>query len=146
MNVNKRDCYKIELLYNKYIPFVISVILFIYHVLRILFQIDLEWIQYLCMPSLFTTFHMYNTRETFGFCKTHRCAVNYVVGNLFACIVEHYWVVPFMNVWWAAFVILGTLLAICLCIHYYRTEHEALNSKLTEEDSKRLGCGNYYIG
>lgn len=44
MNINKRLCYKIELLYNKYAPFVISVILFMYHVLRILFQIDLEWI------------------------------------------------------------------------------------------------------
>ncbi len=146
MNTNKRLCYKIELLYNKYSPFVISVILFIYHILRILFPIDLMWIQYLCMPSLFTAFHMYNTRETFGFCKTHRCAVDYVLINLVVCIIEHYWVVPFMNLGWALFVILGTLLAVYLCIHYYKIEHAELNRKSLEENSIGSGCGDYYIG
>lgn len=137
MNTDKRECFRMEVIYNKYSPFIISVILFIYHILRILFPIDLEWIQYLCMPSLFTTFHMYNTREALGFCKTHRCAVNYVVGNLIACIVEHYWIVPYMNLGWGIFIILGTLFAVCLGIYYYITEHAKLNRKPFKENSSR---------
>ncbi len=128
MKQNKPLCYQIELLYNKYSPFGVSVILFFYHVLRFLFPIDLVWIQYLCMPSVCTITHMYNTRKAFKLCKTHRCFVNYTLGNLVACIAEHYWITPYMNTAWFIFVLSGTTLALILGIYYYSIEHEKSNN------------------
>lgn len=127
--MNKRLCYKIEILYNKYIPFIISFLLFIYHILRYYLPYDLMWVQYLCMPSLLTISHMFNVRFAFGLCKVHRCFVNYTIGNLVVCIIEHYWINPYMNLTLFIFIILGTLLALSLGIYYYVTEHEKLNSR-----------------
>lgn len=119
----KKTSYCIEILYNKWSPFIISGILILYHTLCFLFPWDLEWIQYLCLPSIFTTLHMYNSRQAFMFCKVHRCFVNFVVGNIIACIIKHYWVTAYMNVYWFAFVMLGSTLAMLLGLYYYTQEH-----------------------
>ena len=120
--VNKTSHY-LEILYDKWSPFVVSVILIIYHILSFLFPWDLTWIEYICLPSLFTTIHMYNSRDVFMFCKVHRCFVNYVLGNTIACAANHYWVNPYMNVYWFAFVMAGTILAMLLGLIYYTKEH-----------------------
>lgn len=120
--VNKTSHY-LEILYDKWSPFVVSVILIIYHILSFLFPWDLTWIEYICLPSLFTTIHMYNSRDVFMFCKVHRCFVNYVLGNTIACAANHYWVNPYMNVYWFAFVMAGTILAMLLGLIYYTQEH-----------------------
>ena len=99
--VNKTSHY-LEIYYNKWSPFVVSAILIIYHILSFLFPWDLTWIEYICLPSLFTTIHMYNSRDVFMFCKVHRCFVNYVLGNTIACAANHYWINPYMNVYWFA--------------------------------------------
>ena len=116
--VNKTSHY-LEILYDKWSPFIISAILVIYHTLSFLFPWDLTWIEYICLPSLFTTIHMYNSRDVFMFCKVHRCFVNYVLGNTIACAANHYWVNPYMNVYWFAFVMAGTILAMLLGLIYY---------------------------
>lgn len=120
--VNKTSHY-LEILYDKWSPFVVSVILIIYHILSFLFPWDLTWIEYICLPSLFTTIHMYNSRDVFMFCKVHRCFVNYVLGNTIACAANHYWINPYMNVYWFAFVMAGTILAMLLGLIYYTKEH-----------------------
>lgn len=120
--VNKTSHY-LEILYDKWSPFIISVILVVYHTLSFLFPWDLTWIEYICLPSLFTTIHMYNSRDVFMFCKVHRCFVNYVLGNTIACAANHYWVNPYMNVYWFAFVMAGTILAMLLGLIYYTKEH-----------------------
>ena len=120
--VNKTSHY-LEIYYNKWSPFIISTILVIYHTLSFLFPWDLTWIEYICLPSLFTTIHMYNSRDVFMFCKVHRCFVNYVLGNTIACAANHYWVNPYMNVYWFAFVMAGTILAMLLGLIYYTKKH-----------------------
>lgn len=120
--VNKTSHY-LEIYYNKWSPFIISAILVIYHTLSFLFPWDLTWIEYICLPSLFTTIHMYNSRDVFMFCKVHRCFVNYVLGNTIACAANHYWVNPYMNVYWFAFIMAGTILAMLLGLIYYTKEH-----------------------
>ena len=120
--VNKTSHY-LEIYYNKWSPFVVSAILVVYHTLSFLFPWDLTWIEYICLPSLFTTIHMYNSRDVFMFCKVHRCFVNYVLGNTIACAANHYWINPYMNVYWFAFVMAGTILAMLLGLIYYTKEH-----------------------
>lgn len=132
MKKDKPLCYQIELLYNKFSPFVVSVVLFIYHILRFFFQVDLMWVQYLCMPSICTVFHMYNTRQAFKLCKTHKCFVNYSLGNLLLCSVEHYWVNPYRNVEWFAFIIIGSLIAFIIGLYYFNLEHEKLSNILVK--------------
>ena len=133
--MNKKLYYKLEILYNKWSPFVISILLFIYHILSFLFPIDLSWIEYLCLPSIFTTLHMYNSRQTFMLCKVHRCFVNYVAANVLVCIIEHYWLPPFMNLPLFIFVIVGTFIAMLLGLIYYTEEHVEINSGNAQENS-----------
>lgn len=121
-NANKLS-YKLEILYNKYSPFIIGIILFLYHILNFIFPQDLMFIVYFCMPSLCTAFHMYNSREAFRLCKVHRCAVNYVIGNLFLEIIEYYWINPYMNIWWLSIIVGFTIIGIILGIIYYKQEH-----------------------
>lgn len=128
--------YKLEILYNKWSPFIISGILFIYHVLKFLFTWDLEWVQYLCLPSMFTTIHMYNSRQTFYLCKVHRCFVNYVLANILVSIIEHYWIEAYQNIYWFIFIISGTLLAILIGLFYYNKEHEKINSGFTQKNCR----------
>lgn len=120
--VNKTSHY-LEIYYNKWSPFIISAILVIYHTLSFLFPWDLTWIEYICLPSAFTIAHMYNIRSTFMLCKVHRCFVNYVLGNTIACAANHYWINPYMNVYWFTFVMAGTILAMLLGLIYYTQEH-----------------------
>lgn len=124
--------YVFEIFYNKWSPFIISLLLIIYHTLHFLFPWDLTWVQYLCLPSLFTSLHMYNSRQTFMLCKVHRCFVNYVVGNILASIAEHYWINPYLNLYWFVFVMFGTMLALLLGIFYYTKEHEKVNSRIAK--------------
>ena len=127
METTNKVSHHLEIYYNKWSPFVISAILVIYHTLSFLFPWDLTWIEYICLPSLFTTLHMYNSRDVFMFCKVHRCFVNYVLGNTIACAANHYWVNPYMNVYWFAFVMAGTILAMLLGLIYYTQEHGRKN-------------------
>lgn len=129
MNMKMRLCYKIEVWYNKYIPFVISFFLIIYHTLRFFFPIDLFWLQYFCMPSMLTSLHMVNTRKAFGLCKTHKCCVIYVIFNMFILIAEHYWILPYLNLVWFILILIISLLAFIFIIYFYKQEHEKINSK-----------------
>ena len=115
----RKTSYCLEILYAKWSPFIVSAILVIYHTLSFLFPWDLTWIEYICLPSLFATIHMYNSRDVFMFCKVHRCFVNYVLGNTIACAANHYWVNPYMNVYWFSFIMAGTILAMLLGLIYY---------------------------
>ena len=59
---DKKLYYNLEILYNKYSPFIVSTLLIIYHILSFLFPCDLTWIEYICLPSVFKALHMYNSR------------------------------------------------------------------------------------
>lgn len=131
MNNSKvqKASYYFEMLYDKWSPFIISTILVIYHTLCFLFPWDVTWIEYICLPSAFTIIHMYNSRTVFMLCKVHRCFVNYVVGNTIACVLKHYWIDAYMNVYWFAFVMAGTILAMLLSLIYYTQAHsETINN------------------
>ena len=78
---------------------------------------------------------MYNSRQTFMFCKVHRCFVNYVIGNTIVCAANQYWVDPYMNVYWFAFVMAGSMLAMLLGLIYYTQEHAKINIKHAQKNS-----------
>ena len=132
---DKKLYYNLEILYNKYSPFIISALLVIYHILCFLFPWDLTLIEYICLPSVFTSLHMYNSRQTFMLCKVHRCFVNYVIGNTIACAANQYWVDPYMNIYWFAFVMAGSMLAMLLGLIYYTQEHAKINIKHAQKNS-----------
>lgn len=94
----------------------------IYHILRFITLWDLEWMEYMFFPSLLTSLHMYNSRQTFMFCKVHRCFVNYVVANVVACLISHYWINPYMNPYWFIAVFVGTIIAMLLGLYYSQNE------------------------
>lgn len=133
--MHKKIHYNLEILYNKYSPFIISIIIVIYHILRFLTQWDLEWIEYIFFPSFLTSLHMYNSRQTFMFCKVHRCFVNYVVANVVACLISHYWIITYMNPYWFATVFIGTVTAMLLGLFYQQEEHGKINSGITQKNS-----------
>ena len=115
----RRFSYDMELLYNKWSPLVISSVLIIHHILQYLLPVDLTWIQYVFLPSLITSYHMYNSRDVFGLCRIHRCLTNYSICNIFAYITEYYWIVPYMNTPWLLFIMAGTLVALGFSVYYY---------------------------
>lgn len=119
----QKASYYFEMLYDKWSPFIISTILVVYHTLSFLFPWDLTWIEYICLPSAFTTLHMYNSRTVFMFCKVHRCFVNYVFINTIACAANHYWVNPYMNVYWFALMMIITIVTMLLGLVYYTQQH-----------------------
>lgn len=127
--LDKKLHYKLEILYTKWSPFIISGLLVIYHICSFLFPYDFTWILFICLPSLFTSVHMYNSRETFMLCKVHRCFVNYVVCNNIAAIIDHYYIDAYKNNYWFTFVIIGTILALLIGLYYYTDEHGKNNSK-----------------
>ncbi len=133
MKRKMRLCYKIEIWYNKYIPFVISFILIIYHIIRFHLPVDLFWVQYFCMPSVLTSCHMINTRKAFGLCKTHKCCVLYVMFNVLILVAEHYWIVPYLNIAWFLFILIISLLMFILTYYLYKQEHEKFNCKHTTQ-------------
>lgn len=128
--------YSLEILYNKWSPFIISALLIVYHLLSFLFPWDLTWILFICLPSMFTALHMYNSRSTFMLCKVHRCFVNYVICNNVACLISHYWINPYMNPYWFSFVVVGTIIALLLGLFYYTEEHGKINSRNAQKNSR----------
>ena len=130
----KKTSYCLEILYDKFSPFIISAILVVYHILCFLFPYNLTWIEYVCLPSTFTILHMYNLRSTFMLCKVHRCFVNYIACNVLACMATHYWINPYRNIPWIIFIIVGTIVAIVIGVIYYKKEHScSINIKKERE-------------
>ena len=121
----KKTSYCLEILYDKFSPFIISAILVVYHILCFLFPYNLTWIEYVCLPSAFTILHMYNLRSAFMFCKVHRCFVNYIACNVLACMATHYWINPYRNIPWIIFIIVGTIIATVIGVIYYKKEHSS---------------------
>lgn len=119
---NKKLSYRLEILYDKYSPFFISILIIIYHILRFLTPWDLEWMEYMFFPSMLTSLHMYNSRDAFLLCKVHRCFVNYVVANVIACMISHYWIITYMNPYWIIAVFVGTVVAMLLGLFYSQNE------------------------
>lgn len=123
MDLDMRTHYRLEIIYNKYSPLVIGAIMFVYHVLSVLLPYNLIIFQYIATPSLLTTLHMYNSRKVFKLCKAHSCCVFYVLCSWFACVAEQFYLVPYLNFSWLAFILLGTLLFVLIAGSYYIKEH-----------------------
>ena len=131
--------YKLEIMYNKYSPFIISALLIVYHIMQFVFPADLTWLEYICLPSVLTSLHMYNSREVFMLCKVHRCFVTYVVGNILIAICEHYWALA-TNPIWFAFVMAFTAIMMLLGLYYY---NEANNIDISSPNLNTDCNGGY---
>lgn len=104
-----------ELVFVKYSPFVVSLLIVFYHTVRT--QLDMEWFL-VFMLTFHANCYTYE-REVYMFCKVHRCFVNYVVANIIACTIEYYWIDPYMNAYWYAACMLGTIVTLALGLIYY---------------------------
>lgn len=65
---------------------------------------------------------MYNSRQAFMLCRVHRCFVNYVVANVIACLIKHYWIIAYMNPYWITAVFVGSVVAMLLGLFYSQEE------------------------
>lgn len=118
--VMNKVCYKIEILYDKFSPFVIGSLILADNIATYLgFSIKAEG--YLFMPSLLTSFHMHISRSNFLLCRFHRVVVNYCILN------SIYFAIKEMtdtegDVVWLAIDSLTTLIVIGIAIYYYRKD------------------------
>lgn len=129
----RRWCYDFEILYNKWSPFIIAPLILIYHISQFITPFDVTWLQYLCLPSLMTIIHMYNSRITFKLCKVHKCLVNYVAINSILCIIEHYFITKELKLIWFILMLFIALCTMIITLYYY----EKSNSKTSKIESSR---------
>lgn len=92
MDAKTKLSYKLEIIYNKYSPFIIALCIAISNILDY-FGLHLASEGYLFVPSLLTSGHMYISRNNFKLCRFHRCFVNYVVFNVLIYIFRlHFYI------------------------------------------------------
>lgn len=92
--MDKKVHYKIELLYVKYSPMIISLGMLLNNILAY-FDIYIQVIGgYLFSASLLTVGHLYNSSKTYKFCKYHRMFIHYIVINNIINAVDYYIGIP----------------------------------------------------
>jgi hypothetical protein len=87
--MDKKIYYKIELLYVKYSPMILSAAIFLNSILNY-YDIYLDIFNYLFGTSLLTLGHMYNSSKVFQFCKYHRMFIHYIAINIPINAIDNY--------------------------------------------------------
>lgn len=94
MIMNKKIHYKIELLYVKYSPILISLGLLLNNILTY-FDIYIHVIGgYLFSASVLTIGHLYTSSKLYKFCKYHRMFIHYIVVNNALNALDYYVGIP----------------------------------------------------
>ena len=93
--MNNKVAYKIELLYVKYSPMIISLLLacnniLCYFKMYILYEIG----GLIYSVSLITLVHMYINSLVYKFCKYHRMFIHYILVNYIINIYDYYIGIP----------------------------------------------------
>lgn len=92
--MNRKIYYKIEILYIKYSPMIISLGMLLNNILAY-FDIYIQIIGgYLFSASLLTVGHLYNSSKAYKFCKYHRMFIHYIVVNNIINAVDYYIGIP----------------------------------------------------
>lgn len=92
--MDKKIHYKIELIYVKYSPMIISLGLLLNNILA---YYDI-YIQteggYVYGVSLLSVGYLYNSSKTYKFCKYHRMFIHYIVVNNCTSFIDYYFNLP----------------------------------------------------
>lgn len=91
--LDKKITYKIELIYIKYSPIIISLACLLNNILSY-FDIYVTVFNYIFGTSILTLGHMYNSSRTYKFCKYHRMFINYIAANLSINMFDHFIGIP----------------------------------------------------
>lgn len=91
--MSKKVDYKIELLYVKYSPMLISLALLANNILSY-FDIYVDCFDYIFGTSILTVGHMYNSSKVYKFCKYHRMFIHYIVTNVAISAIDCYIGIP----------------------------------------------------
>lgn len=113
--------YKIEILYNKFSPFVIANLILIDNMVANLGIYYCKAEGYLFVPSLFTIFHMYISRKNLLLCRFHRAIVNYCGINTICFSIKEITHTKGDFVWLIIDSAI-TLITIIAAIYYYRKD------------------------
>lgn len=92
--MNKKIHYKLELIYVKYSPMIISLGLLLNNILAyndIYTQVEGG---YIYGVSLLSVGHLYNSSKVYKFCKYHRMFIHYIVVNNIVNCVDYYIKIP----------------------------------------------------
>ena len=124
MSLSKRSYVKMEILYNKMSPAIISVIIVVNNILHY-FGMALGDLIFLFIPSMLTMFHMFVSRRHLSLCKFHRTFVYYVCLNALEYIFED--IINISNELWGLIDLVTLVVFACAAIHYYYSEeHKSL--------------------
>lgn len=88
--MNRKRSYKVELIYVKYSPMVISLGLLISSILAYFDVYINNYVGYVCGASFLTIGHMYNSSIVHKFCTYHRLFIYYIVVNNTINIADYY--------------------------------------------------------
>lgn len=92
--MDKKFYYKLELIYVKYSPMIISLGLLLHNILAFLKIPITGMVGYLWGVSLLTVGHMYNSSRVYKFCKYHRMFIHYIVISNLSYIIDYYIGIP----------------------------------------------------
>lgn len=92
--MNKKIHYKLELIYVKYSPILMSLGFLIANILAY-FEVYINTLGgYIYGVSLLSIGHMYNSSYTYKFCKYHRMFIHYIVVNNIINMYNYYLNLP----------------------------------------------------
>ena len=95
--MDKKFYYKLELIYVKYSPMIISLGLLLHNILAFLGIPINGMVGYLWGVSLLTIGHMYNSSRVYKFCKYHRMFIHYILVSNCTYIYDYYFKIPVNN-------------------------------------------------
>lgn len=130
--MNKETHYKIELLYIKYSPMIISLAVLANTILSY-FNIYIEFFNYLFGISLLTVGHMYNSSKVYKFCKYHRMFIHYIVVNAIINAVDYYVGIPLNDFNLLMLYMIISALFLFLILYY----HQKFGGRTYERNNKK---------
>lgn len=126
--MDKKIRYKLELIYVKYSPILMSIGLLLNNILAY-FDVYIQVVGgYLFSASLLTIGHLYNSSRVYQFCAYHRMFIHYIVVNNIVNAVDYYIGIPIsdFNLFLLYLILAGIFLFIIL---YYHQKHIKAKTK-----------------
>lgn len=121
---NRKTLYKVELLYVKISPMLISLGILLCSILSYL-NVDISIVGgYIYGVSLLTTTHMYISSYLYKFCAYHRMFLHYIVISNILYLLDYYIKIPLSdrNLFLLHIIIAGVFLF--LILYYYTKRHK----------------------
>lgn len=140
--MNNKIAYKVELLYVKYIPMIVAILLAInnilcYYKIYCLYEIGC----FIYSVSLITLIHLYINSFVFKFCKYHRMFIHYITVNYSMNLYDYYIGIPISSksLLYINFTIMAIFLFLILYFYLHREKEYVKNYK----EALITNCGGF---